>query len=91
MSIKSMDLVWIVVKDLKKAIKFYTETVGLKLMVSEESFGWAELQGHSGGTRLGICQVQPDGEFKAGQNAVMTLTVEDVEKAKKRCRKKALR
>ena len=49
MHIDSMDLAWIVVKDLKQAIQYYTETVGLKLMVYDEKFGWAELQGHNGG------------------------------------------
>ena len=41
MNLKSMDLAWIVVNDLQKAIKFYTETVGLKLVEFHEEFEWA--------------------------------------------------
>src|SRR5258708_34961619 len=82
MHVDSMELVWIVVKDLKQAITFYTETVGLKLMEHDEKFGWAELQGHNGGARLGIAQLQEDDGQQAGQNAVITFTVKNLEKAK---------
>ncbi|MFS8563986.1 MAG: VOC family protein [Rhabdochlamydiaceae bacterium] len=81
MHIKSMELVWIVVNDLKKAINFYTETVGLKLMEENEGYGWAELQGHEGGARLGIAQTNAEEVVQPGSNAVVTLTVENIEKA----------
>ncbi len=74
-----MELAWIVVDDLKKAVQFYTETVGLKLMTLEENFGWAELEGQEGGARLGIAQASA--ECKAGQNAYVTFTVENIEHA----------
>ena len=79
---KSLDLAWIVVKDFKKAIQFYTETVGLKLGNVDENYGWAELQGHNGGAYLGIAQEQSgkDG-LKSGQNACVTFTVDNIEKA----------
>ena len=83
MKLKSMDLVWIVVNDLKKAIKFYTETVGLNLKEFHEQYGWAELEGQHGGARLGLAQSQPksvDG-ILPGQNAVMTFTVENLQTA----------
>ena len=78
-----MNLVWIVANDLKETIKFYTETVGLKLMELNEEFGWAELEGPAGGTRLGIAQKCPESEegVEPGQNAVMTFTVASLEKA----------
>ena len=83
MKLKSMDLVWIVVNDLKKAIKFYTETVGLTLKEFHEQYGWAELEGQNGGARLGIAQSQPKSEdgILPGQNAVMTFTVENLQNA----------
>ena len=83
MNLKSMDLVWIVVNDLKQAIKFYTETVGLKVMETHEEFGWAELEGSKGGARIGIAQKSPKGEdgVEPGQNAVMTFTVGSLEQA----------
>lgn len=74
-------MVWIVVKDLKQAVKFYIDTVGLKLMEQHEEFGWAELQGHEEGARLGLAQANMENNIKPGQNAVVTFTVENLEKA----------
>lgn len=88
MQVASIDLIWIVVKDLKQAVKFYTETAGLKLMELHENFGWAELQGHQGGARLGIAEANNSEGMKAGQNAYVTLTVEDIEQAKESLAKK---
>jgi predicted enzyme related to lactoylglutathione lyase len=78
----SIDLAWIVVNDFKKAIKFYTEVVGLKLMEINEEWGWAELQGKSG-ARLGIgtCHQNNPNPVTPGQNAILTFTVEDIKKA----------
>ena len=83
MNIKSIDLAWIVVNDLPKSVKFYTEKVGLKLMEFHEGFGWAELQGQDGGIKLGLAQMQPTGNdgINPGQNAVVTLTVDNIEDA----------
>lgn len=83
MAIQSIDLTWIVVSDLEKAIKYYTEVVGLKLIEKSPEFGWAELQGHDGGAFLGIAQVNPKEDHPAGQNAVVTLTVADLDKTSK--------
>lgn len=78
-----MGLAWIVVKDFKSAVKFYTEVVGMKLMESNEEFGWAELEGYEGGSRLGIAQAGPCcGGVEPGQNAVVTFTVDNIDKAK---------
>lgn len=83
MNLKSMDLAWIVVNDIKKAIKFYTETVGLKLMEFNEQFGWAELAGTEGGARIGLAQKQAEGcdGVEPGQNAVVTFSVRSLDKA----------
>ena len=82
MNLKSMSLAWIVVNDIKRAIKFYTDTVGLKLMEFNEEFGWAELEGNEGGARLGIAQLQkPEEDVLPGQNAVPTFTVHSLENA----------
>ena len=79
---QSFDLAWIVVKDIKEAVKFYTETVGLKLLKLDEEFGWAELQGPSGGAMLGIAQENDKDPIKAGNNACLTFTVKDLEKSR---------
>jgi predicted enzyme related to lactoylglutathione lyase len=89
MSIKNISLAWIVVKDFKSALKFYTEVVGLKLNEVNEQFGWAELSGHDGnGAILGIAQQTDMEMIKPGQNAVVTLTVQDINKAKSDLSKK---
>ncbi len=89
MSAKSLDLVWISVNDFKKAIKFYTEVVGLKLLECNEEWGWAELEGKNGGIKLGIGQHRPQpGAIEPGQNAVMTFTVENIDHAVKNFRQK---
>lgn len=83
MNLKSMDLVWIVVNDVKKAIAFYTETVGLQLKEFNEEHGWAELEGAHGGARLGIAQncSKTNDQVQPGQNAVMTFTVKNLQEA----------
>ncbi|CRX37685.1 VOC family protein [Estrella lausannensis] len=76
-----ISLCWIVVKDIEAAIKFYTETVGLKLKDYSPEFGWAELAGAEGSI-LGITKENPEFGSKAGTNAVVTITVESIEKAR---------
>ncbi len=91
MKAKSIGLAWIIVKDLKAAVKFYTEVVGLKLCEMSEQWGWAELEGHDGdGMTLGIAQQRPDGQdpIQPGQNAVLTMTVDNLEKASKHLQQK---
>jgi predicted enzyme related to lactoylglutathione lyase len=89
MQVNSIDMCWIVVKDLSKALKYYTEVVGLKLMEHNEEYHWAELEGHAGkGTRLGIAQDSDMEDVKPGQNAVVTFTVKDIEKALDHMKKK---
>ncbi|MEN9654598.1 MAG: hypothetical protein RL235_710 [Chlamydiota bacterium] len=74
-----MDLVWIVVKDLQKAIDYYTRVVGLKLIEHHPEHNWAEFEAKTGGTRLGIASEQDD--YKSGQNAIMTFTVSNLDTA----------
>jgi predicted enzyme related to lactoylglutathione lyase len=77
--VQSIELAWIVVNDINKALKFYTEIVGLKLLEHNKEFGWAELSGHLSGARLGIAQKSEMEVIQPGQNAVVTLTVDDLE------------
>lgn len=82
MTIKRIDLTWIVVKDIEEAIRFYTETIGLKLNSYMPEFGWAELQGHEGGSRLGIGKASSEEQIGPGQNSVFTLSVDNIEEKK---------
>ena len=87
---KSMDLVWIVVNDVKKAVEFYTQTVGLQLKEFHEEYGWAELEGHHGGARIGLaqCQIKSVGDVLPGQNGIMTFTVDNLQNALSNLQKK---
>ena len=78
MRVRGNMLSWIVVKDLNVAVKFYTEVVGLTLHNQTTEYGWAELSGPEG-CRLGICQECSEMGTKAGSNAVVTITVEDLD------------
>ena len=86
MKANSIGLVWIVVEDFKRAIQFYTEVVGLRLKEMNEEWGWAELEGHEEkGMKLGIAQQRLDCQepIQPGQNAVMTFSVDNLDKAVK--------
>lgn len=80
----SIKLSWIVVRDLEKAIAFYTEVVGLKLLNVSPEYGWAELCGTSeGSSSLGLAASSCENQVPPGGNAVVTVTVPNLEKAKK--------
>ncbi len=80
MAIKRIDLAWVTVADIKKAEKFFVETLGMKLNNKAEEWGWLEVAGQEGGMALGIGKVQPHSPSyeKPGNNAVVTLTVTDI-------------
>ena len=82
MAVKEIGLSWIVVKDIKAAVKYYIEVVGLELLEFNEAYGWAELAGYEGGSRLGIAQANSEKKVIPGQNAIVTFTVDDLEKMK---------
>lgn len=78
--IKSMDLAWITVSDFQRAKTFYTETLGLTLRSGAPEYSWMELVGKDGGMALGVggdCGTDQN-PVKPGQNAVMTMTVDDI-------------
>ena len=74
-------LSWIVVKDSQSAIQFYTDVVGLKVVQDSKEYGWAELSGPEGSV-LGIAQESLQNPIRVGENAVMTVTVQDIERAR---------
>ena len=81
-----MELAWITVSDIKQAIDFYTKTIGFKLEEFNEHYGWAELSGKTG-ARLGLAQQSKEFGSKAGMNAVVTITVDDIEQARQALKK----
>jgi predicted enzyme related to lactoylglutathione lyase len=81
-NIKGIQLAWITVKNIEKAIEFYTKVVGLTLKEYHKDFRWAELTGPDGAI-LGIGEDNEKNEspVKAGGNAVVCVTVQDLDKA----------
>lgn len=88
MATKGIFLSWIVVKDVKKAIEFYTTVVGLQLKEYAEEFGWAELAGPEG-SLLGIAQENAEEGQMAGKNAIITISVDNMDSARERFAKHA--
>ena len=79
--VEGISLVWIAVKNLEAAIKFYTEVVGLTLQEHNSEYKWAELAGPAGAI-LGIAEENPEMEIQAGSNAVVSIHVSDIEAAR---------
>lgn len=90
MAVKEIGLSWIVVNNFKEAVAYYRDVVGLKLMELNEEYGWAELEGHDGGSRLGIAQKNPNEKVLPGQNAVVTFTVSNLENSKVEMKKQGV-
>ena len=87
MNIQGMHLAWVVVKKLDDAIKFYTDVVGLQLKKVSKENGWAELSGPTGAI-LGITEQNNWDGKKPGANAVVTITVTNLQKARDALMKK---
>jgi len=91
--VKSMNLAWISVSDYAKAKKFFTEQLGLKVVSDAPEFGWVELQGSEGGFTLGVAQeqIKSDEDIRPGSNAIVTMTVADIAKARATLQAKGVR
>ncbi|MFV0339256.1 MAG: VOC family protein [Parachlamydiaceae bacterium] len=80
MRAEGFQLAWIVVKNLDRAVAFYRDTVGMELKEFHPEFRWAEMSGVNGAI-LGIGEEDPQTNIPAGSNAVVTITVADLDKA----------
>lgn len=80
--IKSIGISWILVDDLQASLQFYSETLRLKIVRVDETAGWAELSGNDEKQRLGIGQKSHYREIHPGKNAIVSLPVDDIFKAK---------
>ncbi|MCH9609599.1 MAG: hypothetical protein S4CHLAM45_15310 [Chlamydiales bacterium] len=88
--ITEFNLAWIVVDDLQKAIKYYTEIIGLKVVEVCEDFGWAELSPQKGDFRLGIAQKSDHERVQPGSNAITAFCVENLEESIKDLKSKGV-
>lgn len=76
-----VEMVWIVVKDMDAAIKYYTEVLGLKLVERSDQHNWAELKGPSG-IHIGLGSGEECCSVPAGGNGVICISVKDIVKAR---------
>lgn len=81
MHVKGIHLAWILTSDINRAKKFYND-IGLTLADDAGEYKWLEFKGQDG-SLLGIGeQCDSFGQMKAGQNAVVTITVDGIVAAK---------
>jgi predicted enzyme related to lactoylglutathione lyase len=76
MVVQSIALGWIAVSDIDKSRKFYKDILGLTEDTFSKEYGWAELTAPTGGFHLGLVK---EGETPAGENTILTFTVEDLD------------
>jgi len=76
--IKGISLSWIIVKNLELAVSFYQKNLGFQLKNYDPSNRWAELVGSEGGT-LGISEENAQFSWEAGSNAIVVMSVENIE------------
>lgn len=82
MAIKSFDLAWISVSDMQKAKRFFVDTLGLKIVEDQPDYGWLEVSGETG-ARIGIGIGAQESPLKPGNNAVISLSVDNLDATKK--------
>ncbi len=85
-----MKLGWTTVNDIDKARSFFVDKLGLRQKDYNEKFGWLELQAEDGGFTLGIGKKTDQSPYQPGHNIILTLTVEDIEAAKKQLEDKGV-
>ena len=90
--IKSSRLAWFVVSDIKKAKEFYVEKLGLVLKDEALEYGWLEVEPEDGSYKIGIAEYNQ--EYKddlPGSGAVITFTVDDLDKSIEEYAKKGIK
>lgn len=85
-----MNLSWVSVSDIDQAVQYYTDVIGLKLLNKSEHYPWAELGSPDGeGAVLGLAGQDPS--LPVGSNAVVTISVDDLEKEIEEFNKKGVK
>lgn len=87
---KATYLSWIIVSDIQKARKFFKD-LGMKELSFDEQFKWAEFQGKEGGALVGVAEKSDHDPEPAGGNAVITFSVDNMDKAKKELSSKGVK
>jgi predicted enzyme related to lactoylglutathione lyase len=81
----------ITVRDFAASAKWYEEMLGFQKIYDVPEMGWGEWATNVPGMTLGLSQAQPGSEDGFGHGgAVLTLGVNDIEKARKRLESKGV-
>jgi lactoylglutathione lyase len=87
----ALSVVRIFVTDWARAVRFYTETVGIPAVVRDDAMGWARLD--TGPGQLALERVQPGddgGRALVGRFVGVSLAMPDVELAYRRLRDRGM-
>lgn len=95
MVVKKTGLAWINVTDMEKTKRLFVDLLGMKVVDEQPQFGWMELEGVEGGSRIGVGKaMKPEDEecspIKPGQNAVISLSVNNIEEVRADLEKKGV-
>ena len=90
MKIKSFGLAWVSTADIKKAKDFFANKLGLEVTSEATEYGWLELKAANSKFLLGVGECNESSPVKPGQNAVLTMDVEDIVAAKAELEKKGI-
>lgn len=78
MNIKSFGLAWIASSNITKTKDFFANKLGLTISSESTGYGWIELKAQNGNFLLGAGECKDFGPIKPGQNAVLTMDVDDI-------------
>jgi len=76
------------VKDMDKAIEWYTKTLGFQMLYKVDEIGWCELASNVPGAQIGLSQVE---KAEASRSCVPTFAVKDIDAARKSLESRGVR
>jgi len=91
MAIKKIGLSCIAVSDIKKAVEFYSNVLGLKITTGNSQYGWYEFAAENGETLLGVGQEEKESQYVPGSNAIVSFVVDNLEETKNKLREKGVK
>ena len=78
---KGITMSCVTVSSLEETKHLFVDLLGLEVKEYDERFNWMELEGEEGG-RVGFGQPMGDDGMKAGTNAIVSISVDNLEETK---------
>jgi predicted enzyme related to lactoylglutathione lyase len=76
MPVRSIASIWYPVSDWARALRFYTEALGLRLEASDDAAGWAAFRTPSGGPPIFLIRTENTAGAKSG--SVVSFDADDI-------------